>query len=196
MPYVIAEPCIKDGSCVEVCPVACIHTTPDAEQFYIDPDVCIECEQCKIVCPVQAVHLDVELPDEWVDYIEVNARFFRQNKAAIEPVHLDDAERMAAAAQAYASEKGVAITVAVVDGSGAPILVSQMDGAEPWTTELALSKAYTATSFTLGTDQLGPDGRQPFFRSLVISNRGRVLAALPRAGLPAPMRPSHPVRQL
>src|SRR5947208_8739251 len=151
VPYVIAEPCIKDGSCVEGCPVACIHTTPDAEQCYIDPDVCIECEQCKIVCPVQAVHLDVELPDEWVYYIEVNARFFRQNKAAIEPVHLDDAERMAAAAQAYASEKGVAITVAVVDGSGAPILVSQMDGAEPWTTELALSKAYTATSFTLGT---------------------------------------------
>ena len=31
MAYVIAEPCIgqKDNSCVEVCPVDCIHPTPD-----------------------------------------------------------------------------------------------------------------------------------------------------------------------
>jgi NAD-dependent dihydropyrimidine dehydrogenase PreA subunit len=30
MTYVIAEPCIgtKDNSCVEVCPVDCIHPTP------------------------------------------------------------------------------------------------------------------------------------------------------------------------
>ena len=46
MAYVIAEPCIgtKDNSCVEVCPVDCIHPTPDepdydkVEQLYIDPD--------------------------------------------------------------------------------------------------------------------------------------------------------------
>ena len=43
MAYVIAEPCIgtKDNSCVEVCPVDCIHPTPDesdydnVEQLYI-----------------------------------------------------------------------------------------------------------------------------------------------------------------
>ena len=46
MTYVINEPCIgtKDASCVEVCPVDCIHPTPDEpdfdqhEQLYIDPD--------------------------------------------------------------------------------------------------------------------------------------------------------------
>ena len=44
MAYVIAEPCIgqKDNSCVEVCPVDCIHPTPDkadydkVEMLYID----------------------------------------------------------------------------------------------------------------------------------------------------------------
>ena len=41
MPYVITELCTLDGSCVEVCPVACIHTQPNAPQYYIDPDVCI-----------------------------------------------------------------------------------------------------------------------------------------------------------
>ncbi len=35
MTYVIAEPCIgtKDNSCVEVCPVDCIHPTPDEPDY-------------------------------------------------------------------------------------------------------------------------------------------------------------------
>ena len=49
MAYVIAEPCIgtKDNSCVEVCPVDCIHPTPDepgydaVEHLHIDPDAVI-----------------------------------------------------------------------------------------------------------------------------------------------------------
>ena len=61
VPYVITEACTRDGACVEVCPVACIHTTPDAPQFYIDPDICIECEQCEVVCPVDAIYLDTSL---------------------------------------------------------------------------------------------------------------------------------------
>ena len=52
MTYVIAEPCIgqKDNSCVEVCPVDCIHPTPDepdyesVEMLYIDPNECIDCD--------------------------------------------------------------------------------------------------------------------------------------------------------
>ena len=59
MTYVIAEPCIgeKDNSCVEVCPVDCIHPTPDepdydnVEQLYIDPDECIDCDACVEACP-------------------------------------------------------------------------------------------------------------------------------------------------
>ena len=82
MTYVITEACIgeKNGACVDVCPAACIHTTLDAPQNYIDPDICIECEQCVLVCPVHAVFLDVEVPDEWQGYIGINADFFRQNK--------------------------------------------------------------------------------------------------------------------
>jgi len=55
MSYIITNLCTNDGACVEVCPVACIHTTPGAPQFYIDPEVCIDCEQCEIVCPVDAI---------------------------------------------------------------------------------------------------------------------------------------------
>ena len=36
MPFVITELCIKDGACAEVCPVTCIHTEPEAKQFYMD----------------------------------------------------------------------------------------------------------------------------------------------------------------
>src|SRR4051794_3276077 len=62
MAYVIAEPCIgtKDNSCVEVCPVDCIHPTPDepdydkVEMLYIDPEECIDCDACVEACPVDA----------------------------------------------------------------------------------------------------------------------------------------------
>ena len=51
MGYIIAQPCIgvKDTSCVDVCPVDCIHPKKDeadfaaAEQLYIDPETCIDC---------------------------------------------------------------------------------------------------------------------------------------------------------
>lgn len=177
MPYVIAEPCINDGSCVEVCPVACIHTTPGASQHYIDPDICIECEQCAVVCPVDAVYLDSDLPEQWQVYAEVNARFFRTNKAAVEPVRLDEAWQMVRAAHAYAAELGIAVSVVVVDGSGSPIAVGRMDAAEPTTAELAFNKAYTAAGFQLPTQSVAPEARKPYFRSLVISSRGRIMAA-------------------
>ena len=44
MAYIIAEPCIdlKDASCVDVCPVDCIHTEDDDNMYYIEPDECID----------------------------------------------------------------------------------------------------------------------------------------------------------
>ncbi|MCC6313230.1 MAG: 4Fe-4S ferredoxin, partial [Thermomicrobiales bacterium] len=44
MAYVIAQPCIgvKDASCVEVCPVDCIHSTDEDDQYFINPDECID----------------------------------------------------------------------------------------------------------------------------------------------------------
>ena len=64
MPYIITEPCsgVKDASCVEVCPVDCIATTDQEEQFYIYPAVCIDCNYCVSVCPVTAIFDELTLP--------------------------------------------------------------------------------------------------------------------------------------
>ena len=87
MAYVIAEPCIgtKDNSCVEVCPVDCIHPTPDepgyddVEQLYIDPEECIDCDACVEACPVDACFAEDQLPDEWQKYAEVNSNYYKQS---------------------------------------------------------------------------------------------------------------------
>lgn len=177
MPYVITELCTKDGACVEVCPVACIHTTPDSAQFYVDPEICIECEQCEIVCPVDAIFLDTKLPSEYTPSIDTNARFFRTNKAAVEPIHLDVALEMVEAVQSYAARSGLAVAVAVVDEAGTPIAMSRMDEAHPRTAELAYNKAYTAVRFHVPSAELVQQARRPWLRSLVIQSKGRILAA-------------------
>jgi ferredoxin len=82
MAYVICEPCIgvKDGSCVEVCPVDCIHTTEEDDMYYINPDECIDCGACVDPCPVDAIYAEDEVPEEWKQYIEINANFFLKNR--------------------------------------------------------------------------------------------------------------------
>lgn len=177
MPYIITDLCTNDGACVEVCPVACIHTQPGAPQHYVDPDVCIECEQCEIVCPVNAIFLDIKLPEQHEPSIEVNAAFFRKNKAAVEPVPLERAWEFIAAAQAFAAGKGMAISAAVVDEAGIPIAVGRMDGAEPLSADFAFNKAYTSATFHVSTAELAGIARQPWLRSFVVSSRGKVLPA-------------------
>jgi ferredoxin len=182
VPYVITDRCTRDGSCVEVCPVACIHTTPDAPQFYIDPDICIECEQCVVVCPVEAIFLDSDLPAEYLPFIDVNAAFFRQHKAELEPVPVDTAWQMVRAAHAYATQVGAAVTAVVVDNTGVPIAVGRMDGAEPRSAELAFAKAYISVAFQVNTQELVGEAKAPWLRSLAIAHRGRILPA--PGGLP------------
>ncbi len=175
MPYVITNLCTNDGSCVEVCPVACIHTMPGAPQFYIDPEVCIDCEQCEIVCPVDAIFPDVDIPTEHTMSIEVNGAFFRQNKAAIEPVPFATAWAMIQGAHEHARMVGSAVTAVVVDEAGAPIAVGRMDQAEPRSAELAFNKAYTAAAFHVATTELVPQAHQPWLRSLVILHHGHIM---------------------
>jgi len=59
MTYTITDPCLdtKDKSCVEVCPVDCIHEDEAAgdRMLYIDPEECIDCGACEPVCPVTAI---------------------------------------------------------------------------------------------------------------------------------------------
>src|ERR1700756_2325290 len=85
MTYVIAEPCIgtKDLSCVEVCPVDCIHPTQDEPgfddqpQLYIDPEECIDCDACVEACPVDACFAADPLPDEWQDHMQTHAGHYK-----------------------------------------------------------------------------------------------------------------------
>ena len=46
MTHIITSLCLRDSSCVEVCPVECIvpgRPTGQWPWYYIDPDVCIDC---------------------------------------------------------------------------------------------------------------------------------------------------------
>ena len=77
MTYVITTGCVgvKDGACVQVCPVDCIQDAGD--QFVIDPDECIECGLCAHTCPVSAIFHDSDLPTEHAAALAFNRDFFR-----------------------------------------------------------------------------------------------------------------------
>ena len=66
MTYIIAEPCIdiKDRSCVDVCPVDCIH---EAERILIiDPEECIDCfAPTEKVVTTWGLRTFAELENDW-----------------------------------------------------------------------------------------------------------------------------------
>jgi len=84
--YIICEPCIgtKDASCVDVCPVDCIHPRKDepafasTEMLYIHPDECIDCGACVPACPVEAIYALDETPEKWASFISVNAQYYQK----------------------------------------------------------------------------------------------------------------------
>ncbi|MGZ3506120.1 MAG: 4Fe-4S dicluster domain-containing protein [Vulcanimicrobiaceae bacterium] len=78
MAHVITEPCIdtKDRSCVEVCPVDCIHGSEEDPMLYIDPEVCIDCGACISACPVEAIYMEADVPGRWAHYVEINAQHY------------------------------------------------------------------------------------------------------------------------
>jgi NAD-dependent dihydropyrimidine dehydrogenase PreA subunit len=80
MTFVITEPClnVKDASCVNVCPVDCIHTNDEQEMYFINPDDCIDCAYCVDVCPVTAIFDEFTLPANWRPYIQKNREFFKK----------------------------------------------------------------------------------------------------------------------
>src|SRR5512143_3740775 len=73
MTYVIGEPCIdvKDRSCVDVCPVDCIHEVD--RMLVIDPEECIDCSACEPECPVEAIFPQDALPNQWLPFVTTNA---------------------------------------------------------------------------------------------------------------------------
>ena len=86
MAYVITQPCIgsKDASCVDVCPVDCIHPAPyeqhyhSVDHLFINPSECIDCGACESACPSSAIYEASAVPRQWRNFIAINANFYGQ----------------------------------------------------------------------------------------------------------------------
>ena len=74
MTHVVTQKCVgcKDTSCVTNCPCDCFHEGP--EMLYIDPESCIDCEACFVECPVEAIFHEDDVPAEFQNDIELNAK--------------------------------------------------------------------------------------------------------------------------
>jgi ferredoxin len=73
MPYVVTGLCqtCKFTDCVAVCPTNCFH---EAEKMLvINPFHCINCDACAAECPAKAIYARDDVPDQWHDYIALNA---------------------------------------------------------------------------------------------------------------------------
>jgi NAD-dependent dihydropyrimidine dehydrogenase PreA subunit len=88
MTYVVTETCIdlKDKSCIEVCPVDCIHEVDEDRMVFIDPDECIDCGACVDPCPVDAIFAEEDVPVPQVPFTEINKIYFKDKVAAREQV--------------------------------------------------------------------------------------------------------------
>jgi ferredoxin len=68
MTHVITSLCLRDGACVEVCPVECIVPgKPENEWpwYFIDPDTCIDCGACVPECPYEAIFIEDDVPSAY-----------------------------------------------------------------------------------------------------------------------------------
>lgn len=68
MTHIITDLCLRDGACVEVCPVECIVPgKPESEWpwYYIDPDTCIDCGACVPECPFEAIFPEEDVPSSY-----------------------------------------------------------------------------------------------------------------------------------
>jgi NAD-dependent dihydropyrimidine dehydrogenase PreA subunit len=72
-----------DQSCVDVCPVDCIHFDEGVDKMlYIDPDECIDCGACEPACPVSAIYAEDDVPDEEEAFKEINVLWYQDKDAA------------------------------------------------------------------------------------------------------------------
>lgn len=91
--YVITSPCIdvRDQSCVDVCPVDCIHFEEDLDRMlYIDPDECIDCGACEPACPVSAIFAEDDVPASEQAFIPINRVWYQdrdQARREVETAH-------------------------------------------------------------------------------------------------------------
>ncbi len=99
MSFIIGNKCVDclDTSCVNVCPIDCIHgpiytdrmgaelfnmsdDEKKGKQLYINPAECINCGACVPECPVDAIYSDEREAISLGDEISVhkNYEFFKQ----------------------------------------------------------------------------------------------------------------------
>lgn len=85
MAFVITQSCCSDAACVSVCPVNCIHPTPEERGFgtseilHIDPVACIDCGACADACPVNAIFPIENLAPRDRIFAEINADYYTAN---------------------------------------------------------------------------------------------------------------------
>ena len=68
MTHIITSLCLRDGACMEVCPVECIIPgQPENEWpwYFTDPDTCIDCGACIPECPYEAIFIEEEVPSAY-----------------------------------------------------------------------------------------------------------------------------------
>ncbi|MFD8643504.1 FAD-dependent oxidoreductase [Streptomyces zaomyceticus] len=88
MTYAITQTCCSDATCVAVCPVNCIHPTPEEPDFgstdmlYVDPRACIDCGACADACPVDAIFPVDRLTAGLREYEAINAEYYADRAPA------------------------------------------------------------------------------------------------------------------
>lgn len=90
MTYVITGACIDvlDRSCVDVCPVDCIHFEEGTDRMLsINPEECIDCGACEPACPVTAIYPDSSVPEDQSQFTEINAIWYTNPAAARKAVN-------------------------------------------------------------------------------------------------------------
>jgi NAD-dependent dihydropyrimidine dehydrogenase PreA subunit len=85
MTFVITSPCVgtQDRSCVEACPVDCIHFEAGVDaMLYINPIDCIDCGACVPACPVTAIFPEAEVVAAEQKFININSLWFEDPASA------------------------------------------------------------------------------------------------------------------
>src|SRR5271157_1180146 len=68
MTHVITSLCLRDTGYADVCPVECLRTSDDINQwptYYIDPSTCIDCGACVPECPFHAIFPENDVPSSY-----------------------------------------------------------------------------------------------------------------------------------
>ncbi|MEU8956292.1 FAD-dependent oxidoreductase [Streptomyces sp. NPDC048518] len=98
MTYAITQTCCSDATCVAVCPVNCIHPTPQerafgsTEMLHIDPKTCIACGACADACPVDAIFpVDSLLPGQ-KEYAAINAAYYEGDTGTADDARESESE--------------------------------------------------------------------------------------------------------